>query len=245
MNEHQDDLPSDVKRLLEIDRDFSEIPTRARTRVARRLAIPIIESVRPPASVGAGANATWKALAAKGLAGIVVVASALAGARYALKSNAPAPPTLVATSERVATPFGVVTEPQTTTATATPRIEETVAAPPVVVRSQPQPKSDVAVVEAEHRVLDQARAAVAAGEPEKALVATAEHAARFPHGTLAEERDAIEIRALAALGRKSEARAALADLRTRFPRSFLLEGATEEVESIPCPPRAFAPKEEA
>jgi hypothetical protein len=50
---------------------------------------------------------------------------------------------------------------------------------------------------------------------------------------LAEERDALQIRALARLGRKAEAQSLLKEMRANYPHSFLLEGATTDVETIP------------
>ena len=85
----------------------------------------------------------------------------------------------------------------------------------------------------EQRLLDAAHASIVRGEPEAALVATATHAARFPKGTLSEERDALRIRALARLGRKADARALLTAMRATFPKSFLLDGAEADVDAIP------------
>ena len=85
----------------------------------------------------------------------------------------------------------------------------------------------------EQRLLDAARDAIVRGEPEAALTPTATHAARFPHGVLAEERDALRIRALAHLGRKTDAQDLLATMRAQYPKSFLLEGAAIDVDTIP------------
>jgi hypothetical protein len=82
-------------------------------------------------------------------------------------------------------------------------------------------------------LLDAARDAIVRRELAGALTATANHAARFPRGVLAEERDAIRIRALGRLGRMAEARTLLAQLRAAHPHSFLLAGAAADVEAIP------------
>jgi len=55
-----------------------------------------------------------------------------------------------------------------------------------------------------------------------ALALLAEHAHRFPHGRLAEEREAFRVRSLEAAGREPEARRALDEFGRRFPRSALL-----------------------
>jgi hypothetical protein len=60
---------------------------------------------------------------------------------------------------------------------------------------------------AERKLLDDARAALTAEEPERALALLTEHASRFARPQLAEEREAIAVQALASLGRYEEARA--------------------------------------
>lgn len=232
----EDCLPSDVARLLESERSFTEMPVGARARVARRLAIPLVTQ--------GIAHATWKAIAAKSAVVIVAVGGGLAGLHYASTRNTTsvAPTTL----SRAIPVVVAEAEPRSSSGpapVATP-VDEPIdesAKPSVTASAVARPAATAIVVKvddpvrvaAEHRVLDEARAAVVRGEPEKALVATAEHAQRFPRGTLTEERYAIEIRALAHLNRKNEARAALEELTTRYPHSFLLEGATQDVESIP------------
>jgi len=103
-------------------------------------------------------------------------------------------------------------------------------APPA---SPAAPLAPLASLREEQRLLDAARDAIVRGEPELALPPTASHAARFAHGVLAEERDALRIRALARLGRGDEARAVFTRLRAEHPNSFLLDGASADVASIP------------
>jgi hypothetical protein len=113
-----------------------------------------------------------------------------------------------------------------------------VSSPPISVpevasaRSFPA-RASIASLREEQRLLDTARDAIVRGEPEGALVPTASHAARFPRGVLAEERDALRIRALARLGRLDEARESFARFRAAYPHSFLLDGAAADVEPIP------------
>ena len=56
-----------------------------------------------------------------------------------------------------------------------------------------------------------------------ALALLAEHARRFPHGRLAEEREALRVRSLLAAGRTAEAHRVAATFATDFPRSALLQ----------------------
>lgn len=91
------------------------------------------------------------------------------------------------------------------------------AAPaPTAARSDP--------LDAEQRLLDTARAALVQQRPEAALEALGQHARRFAHGQLAEERDALEVQALWKAGRETEARAKGATFRKRFPQSIFIEG---------------------
>jgi outer membrane protein assembly factor BamD (BamD/ComL family) len=73
----------------------------------------------------------------------------------------------------------------------------------------------------ELRILERARAAVAAGDFSAALRAIANHQRRFPAGRLQEEREALRVKALSGLGRSDEARRAAERFRERFPRSVL------------------------
>ncbi len=94
-------------------------------------------------------------------------------------------------------------------------------------------RSPAASLREERVLLDAARDAIVHGVPEDALGSLATHAARFPQGVLAEERVALQIRALARLGRKDEAQALLSTMRASYPKSFLLEGASNDVDTIP------------
>jgi hypothetical protein len=75
---------------------------------------------------------------------------------------------------------------------------------------------------AELDLLQGAQAAFAAHDYGQTLALVREHARRFPHGRLAEEREAMRIRSLAASGRADEARQAAGEFSRRFPRSVLL-----------------------
>ncbi len=84
--------------------------------------------------------------------------------------------------------------------------------------------ADLAV---ERTLIERARSAMVRGNPQDALLATREHAQRFPAGRFAEERDFITIRALAASGDKARARAAADAFRLRHPQSLLLPAVDE------------------
>jgi hypothetical protein len=76
-------------------------------------------------------------------------------------------------------------------------------------------------LEAERALLDGARAALGRGDGAEALRAAEEHARRFSHGVLTEEREAMSIQALRLLHRDEEATARLDRFRVRFPASLI------------------------
>jgi hypothetical protein len=85
----------------------------------------------------------------------------------------------------------------------------------------------------ERKILQPARAALAAGDVSSALAAIGEHARRFPAGQLAEEREALRVEALLNAHRTDEARAAAADFREQFPRSVLLSFVSAALRGAP------------
>jgi len=129
----------------------------------------------------------------------------------------PPPPPALSTASPVAiepTREGSLIElpaPSSSAVTAPP------ARPPVAaVPRQPSPQAAEGSVAAEVAILQRVSAALRRGDPDRALVAIAEHARRFPNGALAEERDTERIVALCALGRSEEA----ARARGRFERAY-------------------------
>jgi hypothetical protein len=62
-----------------------------------------------------------------------------------------------------------------------------------------------------------------------ALALVAEHARRFSHGRLAEEREALRVQSLAGAGRTDEAARAVSAFAERFPRSVLLPRLSREL----------------
>jgi DNA-directed RNA polymerase specialized sigma24 family protein len=106
----------------------------------------------------------------------------------------------------------------------TPAAELTPPAPARAASSkrEPPPWSSRRSYAAELECLERAQVAFAGRDFRGALAATAEHARRFPGGSLAEEREALRVRSLAGAGRDDEARRAAATFGERFPRSVLL-----------------------
>lgn len=86
---------------------------------------------------------------------------------------------------------------------------------------------------AERQLLDDAHAALTAGEPARALALLDEHTRRYPRPQLGEEREALAIQALATMGRYDEARARAARFRAASPNSLFLPAVDATLASIP------------
>lgn len=90
----------------------------------------------------------------------------------------------------------------------------------VSVTSTAPPANESSLSVETHLVRD-ATAALQRGDAAGALAALEDHARRFPHGVLAEERDAQRVLALCALGRTSEAKSRASRFAEQHPRSAL------------------------
>jgi hypothetical protein len=86
---------------------------------------------------------------------------------------------------------------------------------------------------AEAVLLDEARQALVAEAANRALARLDEHRARFPHGALAEEREAMRVEALVLAGRYAEARGRAAAFRARSPSSLFAATVDTALKSIP------------
>lgn len=85
---------------------------------------------------------------------------------------------------------------------------------------------------AERTVLDAARAALASGEPSRAVALAQRHKRDFPQGALVEEREAIATKALVDTGRSAEARARGAAFERRFPQSVMLPSVRSSLATL-------------
>ena len=73
---------------------------------------------------------------------------------------------------------------------------------------------------AERALVDRARSALSAGQPAAAIDAVDAHAARFPKGRLAEEREALAVQALARSGNTAAAKRRADAFRRAYPNSI-------------------------
>jgi hypothetical protein len=115
--------------------------------------------------------------------------------------------------------------PPAVTATEAPPAAD---APPAEAHQSPvAPAENVRAANAstyalELQLLEPARSSIAQGSFGAALTAIARHQHDYPHGQLAEEREALRVRALWGSGQKAAAESAAAAFRKHYPRSALL-----------------------
>jgi outer membrane protein assembly factor BamD (BamD/ComL family) len=82
-------------------------------------------------------------------------------------------------------------------------------------------------------LLDEARSALAQGDPARALERLQRHRQSFPMPLLGEERDAMWVSALVKAGRYDEARTRAEAFRRRFPDSLFASMVDTAIASIP------------
>lgn len=107
-----------------------------------------------------------------------------------------------------------------------------VARPPAKAAPARAPKATWPDIAGEAAILEQARLALAAGDPIAALADLERHGRRFPRGSLAEEREALAIRALAHAGRRTQAQGRAEAFARRYPDSVQGEAIARALREI-------------
>lgn len=198
------------------------------------------------AAAGAGGASAAGAATKAGVAGALLAKPvALATATFALGSALgaavdhaavqPEPPrTKIVYVDRVVplVPTGARTaasdEPAVTALSAAPKgtsrppPTQSGAAGASAASAQDTPSGHDAQLAGERALIEIARTALAKGDSAAALDALGKHAAKYPRGQLAEEREALAVEALAGAGRMDEARARAARFKRDFPSSMLM-----------------------
>jgi len=211
------DVEAVIETVMEQGRQIPPAPDVARARLLGRARAAVAEarasSLSLPAASAAGAGRGRRMAVAAGA--LLAFGTAAAGAAvYAHVTRAPevvpisrvpeAPsPRRLASSSPTPSPSEQVPSPRTA------RVHRTITTP----------QESYA---AELQLLQRAQSEYASHDFDNALVLVAEHGRRFPHGRLAEEREALRVRSLARAGRGDEARRALTAFAKRFPRSAFL-----------------------
>lgn len=212
---------------------------RIRAKLAARLAVAAGTGIAAGTAAKTAAASTGTAatttLAAKIAIGVAVVSATTAGGTVAYEHvmhdraqttvvvEAPSKP--IASASASASPSAsasAIPEPTLPPPTVTAHVAATATAIP-----EPKPTAKPAAIIAtipdtiaeEASLLRAAHASLASNDGTGAMRSLDEHARRFPHGALAEERDAARVMALCAQGRASEARASASAFVSANPRS--------------------------
>jgi hypothetical protein len=237
MKDEPESLDADVLGMLRSALPMTAVSEETRARIlstveGRILSLPVRPASIAPAATAATGPAAWIAAHPWLSLSAAFVLGTATGAAISRPSTSTSTSTVTpaATPPLPATP----TATATTTPTATSNVESVpvemlpsakpVAAPPIETGER---------LAAESAVLDIARAAVAAGDGERALQAVDRHAAAFPRGLLTEEREALGIRALSIAGRAVDARARATRFRARYPESLFLPGIEAATKGAP------------
>ena len=209
-----DDLNPEVRRLVELARKARTPGEDDKLRIAERLAVPLAAGAALGSAAGAAKAATtgslFASLGAK-LAvavGVSAVAAAVVVGSLHSKGPAPAPSSAVAPTKpapHVASVASVGAAPPIAPSVAEPLPSEP-AAP-----QKPSPSGGHAIspaheMEEEAALLHQAQSAWRAGQSAQALQLASQHAQRFPHSQLANERDVLRVLSLCKLGQTRAAK---------------------------------------
>lgn len=227
-------IDEDLDALLGKER-AAQPPAGALDRIwARASAAPFVREARPSRTDG------WIASHAVPVAVAAFVLGGAAGAALGASLRAPLPERVVPVS--LPAPSAPVAPPPPTAALAAGAVASSTAPGVSVARGvtgieAPRPgafpPAASSSLAAEQLLLDQARAALTAREPERALALLSEHARRFSRPQLGEEREALAIQVLAVEGRFDEARARAARFRASAPNSLFLPAVDATLASIP------------
>jgi hypothetical protein len=246
-------LDSELRSLLRAE---SPAPAAARERVRARLAASVPGMLLPDGSPARSAALgmlgglrtgalVLAAFVLGGVAGAVLFAAPPPEAQVRfVYVDRPAPPVVALAPEPVVSPppapEPVESPPaEAPTPTAAPRAETTAAPRPEATaapRAEATAAPQASQLAAERVLLDEARAALVQGEPERSIELLSRHASRFPAAILGEERDAMQVEALVAAGRIAEARAHADSFRAQRPNSLFLATVNSAIASIPPDP---------
>lgn len=244
-----DELPEDVRALLEGERDDLPAPSAAREMVLDRVFStvglapaphpaqptqpppPVVPATAGSATAATAASAGWTGALVVGAVIVVVVAGSFAArsrapASVPVRSSVPVISSPIATSSTVAPVVHAAPSPalapRAPQATPEPASRPTANAHANAGRPSATIDESPDALEEEQRLLGAAQRSLTQRDSAGALATIRAHARRFPRGTLAEERDALEIRALLLAQREDEARALAARFRRRYPDSVFI-----------------------
>jgi hypothetical protein len=211
------DAPDEVRALFAAGRPTTTLSPATRSRVARRLGVPVA------GVVATGYALVWKNVAMAAMVGLATTVGAVSMARFIRPGTGTltAPPGVVAPSVDRGAPHATPVAASAPTPSespvavpASPATEPAVPSPPLPVRQPPPPSHLEApgdTLAAELALLQQARSTYDSA-PRATLAVLNEHARRFPSGKLSLERELLALDTLKRLGDVAEERARAARL---------------------------------
>jgi hypothetical protein len=219
----------DLRELLERGKQIPQQPEAVRARVLTRARAMASSPSGPLQPAPAPPSLPWHLLTP---AAAVVLAGGVAATVYVVNRGPSRPVEQAAMSATVASsgePAPQAALPAPESSSAAPSVEPTA---PAAGKAPLRPRrSEPAADAAEFELIRSAHTAYVSHDFANALVLVGQHAQRFPHGLLAEEREALRIRCLLGSGRTPEAARAESAFARRFPRSVLLPHLRAELGS--------------
>jgi hypothetical protein len=237
-----DDLPDELRELVAAEKGCPGPAPGVEARVFARVAGSVSLMDGPPVSPSEASTAP--------LAGGGVLARAAAHVtRKGLATflvGAAVGATAVGTIDRVGKPAS----PPAVIAPTAPKPSEP-APPPIATELPPPPVETPAVpsvrrpapafstdakdkrLEAERKLIEMARSALARGQKDGALVALKRHQRSFPTGELVEERESLLVSALVATGDFAQARQQAARFHRLYPKSLFAPMVDQAVPQLP------------
>ena len=210
------DVDPVLRSVLRYARDVAPTPSEARALLhgvqAAEAASRAIPALRPP-------RPALRARALFVAAASMVAFAALVWAGYGLHAARVAPEHALATEPEPRSAAQFPPRPRAAPSASSveaPTRDAPAASSPRTARDSAAPASSASLDDAGWL---QAARRVVISNPSRALALTREHAQRFPHSPLAEERSALRIEALSRVGRSEQARRAFADFERAYPRS--------------------------
>jgi hypothetical protein len=249
-------LTPELQSLLAAEKDAGGPDAGARDRVARRLSQTLgvtMAAAGASAAATSGAQAVLpKALVGKSLAAKMLIAAVVGGVgvggvvttvtlvhRHAARSAHRAAPAAPPVAPAPLPPPLPVAAPSLPSAAPAPSLAAPEASPPMEAttpsRAEPHRAPRHGDLAAERALLADARAAMQSSDATRALELLDDHARRFAHGQLAEERDAMRVPALWHAGDRDAARRHADDFARRHPDSLFLPSVQRAVTDSAAP----------
>jgi hypothetical protein len=222
-----DPLSERARALLGRYREADVLPEAGRERILQGVADRVARGEAPPTEVdmappqpvaGLGAGAKVVIGLAVGIVAVPIVAGLVGRGDDGIERVRAPMPVVAAVPDAVEPPVPEPAEP--VAENPEPDVREPAPQPKRARREQPpKPAPEVPTIDAEMKLLKAAKAALRAGDADRALAGLAQHQREFPDGKLADLREVVRIEALCRLDRNDEAEAASREFLRKRPGS--------------------------